>query len=208
MSSKKKQVAARNALGAALIFMFAAAPGAFAAEWYGGVGFGQAKVKKELGCSDFAGIPGVTCSEDRKDTALRLFGGTELAKNVAVEFGYRDLGEAKLNATDGVDTATLKAEVKGFDVSVVGTLPVGTDFGVIGRVGFFRWDLDVKVDETGFPSESFSKSGTDLAFGVGVKYNLSKTMALRAEWERLKDLKVEDFKTDIDVMSVSLAFNF
>ena len=207
MKCYRHHAAARNKLGMALILMFATAPGAFAAEWYGGVGFGQAKVKKELGCSD-PDFAGVTCSEDRKDTALRLFGGTELAKNVAVEFGYRDLGEAKLNATDGVDTVTVKAEAKGFDVSVVGTLPVGTDFGVIGRVGFFRWDLDAKVDVTGFPSESFSKSGTDLAFGVGVKYNLSKTMALRAEWERLKDLKVEDFKTDIDVMSVSLAFNF
>lgn len=207
MKHKKRTVAAGSMFGMALVLTFAAAPSAFADGWYGGIGFGQTNVKKELGCSD-PYFSGTSCSEDRKDTTLRLFGGTEIIKDVAVEFGYRDLGEAKLSASAGAASATEKLKAKAFDVSAVGTLPVGADFGVTGRVGFARWNIDSTYDETGLPTDSVSKSGIAPVIGVGVKYNLSKTMALHAEWEVLKSLKVEDYKTDIDVLSVSMTFNF
>lgn len=190
--------------------------------WYGGVGVGNSKVRNDTTCSDLAVIfdPGFSCSTDDTDTGWKVFIGNQLNKNAAIELGYVDLGKFTVSASGTVTvpptiamTASGDAKPKGFDVTVIGSLPVSNEFAFLGRIGLFHWDLDVSATASGggvSVSQSDSASGTDLTFGVGAQYDFSKSTGVRLEWERFQDVGDENTtgKSDVDLLSVSLVFRF
>ena len=49
---------------------------------------------------------------------------------------------------------------------------------------------------------SAKNDGNDFTYGVGVAYNFTPNLALRAEWERFKAVD------DIDLLSVGVAVKF
>lgn len=158
------------------------------AGWYGGLGIGQSEFKD--GCTGLTGC-------DDKDTAFNIFGGYQFNQNLGAELGYTDLGE--------VSAAGAGVEAKGFELTAVGTLPINQQFAVYGKLGFYRWDVDASA-----PGASFSETGTDPTYGVGVKYNLTRNFALRAHWQRYQDLG-DDATTgssDADVIGVSGVLRF
>lgn len=234
MTGKKKQAAARNALGAALIFMmFAAAPGAFAADekgWYLGAGLGQSKADIDNAKinSLFSGYTGgASTTSDETDTGWKLFGGYEFTRNWAVELAYVDLGKFLTNtrATTGgsTDVYRYESEAKGWSIAGVGTAMVSDTFGVFGKLGAFRWDLDQKCSFTNgggggtscTAPANRSASGTDLTYGVGLKYNLTEQTGLRLEWEQFKDVGNDSFtgssgtgQADVDLISLGIQYTF
>ena len=149
--------------------------------WYGGVGTGEADV-------DVSGF------ED--DTSLKLFGGYEFNKYLAVEGGYTDLGEFDLKGSAGASIG-----VDGVQFVAVGNLPVGRKLSVFAKGGLYRWDADADI----LGVLSLSDDGTDSTFGFGVRYRgenpYGDTLALRLEWERF------DIDGD-DIGLVSLNFVF
>jgi OOP family OmpA-OmpF porin len=72
--------------------------------WYGGVGFGNSKIKDDTFCSDASSLfdPGSSCSSDDTDTGWKVFIGNQFNKNAAIEFGYIDLGKTTGNASGTV----------------------------------------------------------------------------------------------------------
>jgi OmpA-OmpF porin, OOP family len=180
--------------------------------WYAGVGFGQTKINDFNSlCGDILSLlpPGSTCSSDDKDTGWKILAGNQFNQNAAVEFGYIDLGRGTMSLSGPGVGGTANWEATGLNLSLVGTLPVNNEFGVLGRIGIFRWDLDFNVSGIG-GSASGSASGTDLTYGVGVKYDFNKTTGMRAEWEKFKDVgdENETGQGDIDLLSLSLVFRF
>jgi OOP family OmpA-OmpF porin len=171
--------------------------------WYAGVGLGQSKVDIECDLN-------ITCSSDDTDTGWKLFAGNQFSPNAAVEFGYLDLGEAKASGTDSFfGSASLTAEVSGFNVALVGFLPVGNTVNLLGKIGLFLWDLDVGAN-TSIGSGSTSESGTELMFGFGASFDIGQTTAVRIEWERFTDVgdENETGQSDVDLLSASLVFRF
>lgn len=174
--------------------------------WYGGVGFGQSKVKDFFICD-----LDISCSSDDTDSGWKLFVGNQFSPNAAVEIGYVDLGEAKISGTDSfLGSVSLDAESKGFNVALLGFLPVGQAVNLLGKVGLFRWDVDVTASSSSLGSGSLSESGIDLMFGFGASFNVGKTTAIRIEWERFTDVGDEDEtgQSDVDLLSASLVFRF
>ena len=163
--------------------------------WYAGASFGNSKDNDW--CEDVSG------SCDDKDSGWKLFAGNQFNKNAAIEFGYVDLGETSANGTVLGIPVTATGEATGFNVSLVGMMPVGATSNLTGRIGLFRWDSDVSGTAAGIPV-SVSDSGTDLAFGVGASFGIGKNAALRIEWERFQDIGDED---DVDLLSLGIAFN-
>jgi len=161
--------------------------------WYAGVGLGQAS--HDVDCAG-------TTSCDDNDTAWKIFGGYQFNKYLGVEVGYTDLGKASLS--DAISTTAF--EVKGFEVLAVGTYPINQQFEIFGKAGFFRWDLDVKDNVFG----SISESGTDFTFGIGAKYNFSKNLGLRLEWQRYNDIGNDSTTgtSDSDFIGLGLVFKF
>lgn len=169
--------------------------------WYGGVGFGQSKV-------DIVCDLDITCSSDDTDTGWKLFIGNQLNPNAAIEFGYVDLGQAKASGTDSfLGVTSVDFESTGFNLALVGFLPVGNAANLIGKVGMFRWDMDVNASSSVFGSGSASDSGTDLMFGLGASFDIGKTTAVRIEWEQFTDVGDVD-GGDVDLLSASLVFRF
>jgi len=201
-----------------LILGLAAIPQMAQAEgWYAGLGFGNTKIKDDSTCSDAGSLfdPGYSCSVDTKDTGKKVFVGYQFNKNGAVQFGYADLGKFSANASGtsaGIpSTASADLKIKGFDLALVGSLPVTNEFSVLGQIGLFRWDVKVDASATGnLVAENQSATGTDAAFGVGAQYDFSKTVGARMEWERFKDVGKSDTtgKGDVDLFSLSLVFRF
>ena len=221
MFGKKKQVA-RNAFGSVLILAFTAVPGAFAADekgWYLGAGLGQSKVSINEGAINAAaiaaGFTAASTTSDEKGDAWKLFGGYQFTKNWAVEFAYMDAGKfsADTTATGPAGRFKLEWAGKGWSLAGVGTAMVSDNFGVFGKLGAFSWDLDYKCSAVSGAAvcvapTNRSASGTDLTYGVGLKYNLTKQTSLRVEWEQFKDVgnDATGGKGDIDLITVGIQY--
>ena len=161
-------------VASALTLGIAVTPIAHAEGGYAGVGFGQSSV-------DVICDLDIRCNADDTDTALKIFGGYQFNPNFAIEIGYYDLGEATVTGTDSFfGSVTEKFKASGINFAVVGSFPVGERFTLMGKAGFFRWDLDARVN-TSIGSGSLSDTGFGPMFGVGGAFNFSEKLGIRVE---------------------------
>jgi OOP family OmpA-OmpF porin len=165
--------------------------------FYAGLSLGQASASDA--CDDLSGIPGISC--DDKDTAWKILAGYQFNRHLAVELGYTNLGE--VSATDGIDTVTVEATA--IELVAVGMMPLANNFSIYGKIGMYRGDTE--ADVTGLPS--VSESNTDLTFGLGVRYDFTRNLSARAEWQKYTDVGGGDIgESDIDVISLGVLFRF
>jgi OmpA-OmpF porin, OOP family len=197
MKSKKALVAALIGVSAAV-----AAPAAFAqargaaadAGWYAGGSLGQSTAD----CK----VSGGSC--DDKDTAWKIFGGYQINRNFGVELGYADLGKITVSAGG----SSLSVETTSWDLVGVGSFPMANQFSIYGKLGFNRTETK---------AGSAKDNGTDLTFGAGVRYDFSRNLGVRGEWQRYKAttpaatsgaITVTSGDFDIDVLSVGVVWKF
>ena len=195
---------------------------AHAGELYAGVGLGNAKMKDNRACGAARNLlnDGYSCtSTDNTNHGLKLVGGYQLMDILGFELSYLNFGGTTANAsgisksTSTSATAKTEFEAKGFAFAAVGTLPVTKDFGVIGRVGIFRWNVQSTASIPGGSSTLAKDTKPGFTFdniGIGFKYGISKTMDMRVEWERFKDVGDTHItgQGDIDLITLGLLFNF
>jgi len=176
-------------LAAAAVAMPAAAQSA-----YIGFGAGQSKFN----------FSGCTSPCDDKGKAFKLFGGYQFNRYVAAEFGYSDLGKTTFGPAN--------IEANAWELSAVGTWGVpmntgGIGLGLLGRLGVYNGEAKGTIPSIG----AEAKHGTtDLTFGLGLQADLSRIIAVRAEWQRFSKMGGGGLgeKADIDVISVSGLFRF
>jgi OmpA-OmpF porin, OOP family len=150
------------------------------------------------GCSGII-VPGIDCNDS--DIAWRILGGYSINPNFSVELGYQDLG--KVRATGFGVNGEVTANV--WELVAVGTLPLRNRFSVYGKLGGYRGDTKL-TSNTGF---SGTDTNTDVTFGVGARYDLSRQIALRAEYQSYQSVGGDTVGTsDFDVISVGALFNF
>lgn len=182
--------------GLALAIVIGMAPPSWAAG-YLGASFG----KSDMDPSITEGLI-TSGTVDGKDSGFKFFGGVELNKNVALEFGYIDAGETTYSGSFfGSPVTGGTVEVSGFNFGVVGSFSVSPQFSLLGKIGFFTWEAEAN-DTTGGVPFSAKDDGTDLSFGFGAQYNFSKQVGMRAEWERF------DANADIDFLSLGIVVGF
>lgn len=166
---------------------------------YGGVTIGQSKAKGF--CDEFTG-PGLSC--DDKDNSLRLLGGYQFHPNFAVELGVLYLGEVQARGPGG----TFTVESAALEALGVGMLPLGDKFSVYGKAGIYRAETEARLN-TVILTETQKESNFDLTFGFGVRFDVAKNLALRAEWQRYMDVGGDDIgEADIDVISFGVLLKF
>ena len=140
---------------------------------------------------------------DTSDTGFKVFGGYQFNRNVGLEVAYVDLGKASYSGFAGPAPVTGgKVEVTGVNLSAIGAWPVAPNFDVFGKIGFLSWE-DKASDVTGGVPFSDKIDGTDLSFGFGAAWHLTRNVRLRVEWERFR---VDD--TDADLFSVGAVYKF
>jgi opacity protein-like surface antigen len=116
------------------------------------------------------------------DTGFRIFGGYQINRTFSAELGY-----ATLYDKGGVD-------VTAWELVGLGSLPIANQFSVFGKLGLAMWEVK------GFGAK---RDGTDLTFGVGLQYDLSRNVGIRAQWQRY-DTDPEE----ADALTIGLVYRF
>ncbi len=137
--------------------------------------------------------PGVSLSslaEDERGKSFKLFGGYQFNRNIALEAGYFHLGQFGFTSTTapaGTLGGTMK--VQGFNLDLVGTMPLTERFSALARLGAQYAKTNDNFTGTGAAaasSQSRTERGTKLKYGLGLQYELSPSMWLRGEVERYR----------------------
>jgi OOP family OmpA-OmpF porin len=102
-------------------------------------------------------------------TAIGVLGGYSFNQNVAAEVAYTNLGSADYYGT------SITGHV--FSVAAVGSLPLNKDFSLLGKLG---------VASSTYEVSGYSESKSDLTYGIGAQYNVSKTVGIRLGYDSFK----------------------
>lgn len=123
---------------------------------YGGGGLGTPNYKSSVN-----GISG-----HGSGVGGKLYGGYQITPNFGVEGGFVDLGH--------IDDANGKVKVRGAYVHGVGSYEFAPQWSVLGSVG---------IAQARFTTTKGNDSSPALKLGAGMQYDLTKTVALRAQYE-------------------------
>ena len=166
-------------LAGAVAAMFVAAP--VFAQSYIGVGVGSATVSGV----DQTIPPIALTGGNSSKTSLKIFGGFKFTPNWGLEAQYSDLGKRDLVLRNGaaqIGTGSLKASQ--LSIAATGTLPLASNFSLFGKLGVSANSAKASLTApaVGFAATS-SDNKSDLMFGVGVLYDITPKIAVRAEYE-------------------------
>jgi len=184
--------------------------------WYVGANVGQTRAKIDdaritaqlLG----NGKTLTSITDDNRDTGYKLFGGYRYNKNFAVEAGYFDLGQFGFTSTTtplGTLAGTIR--LKGFNIDAVGILPITEKFSAFGRVGLNYAQARDAFTGTGSVvvlDPTPSKRDTNLKLGLGLQYDFTESLGMRAEGERYRINDAVGNRGDINMYSLGLVYRF
>jgi opacity protein-like surface antigen len=160
---------------------------------------GQGKIESDAG-------NGFTVS--KTDTSYSIGAGYDFNKFVGVEVAYRDLGTIRDRGTDSDEAGsyswTDKVNATAFQASVIGKLPVSDVVNVYGRVGIAKLDVDQTIRINNQSSFSYDDSTTKGLLGIGVSYDITPEIALRAEYNQYA--KWDD--TKLSALTVGATYHF
>lgn len=214
MKSVAKAVATLGIVGCAAINShFAVADDS---GWIAGFNAGQsraniddARITSELLGS---GLATTSIIDNDRDTAYKIFGGYKFNKYFALEGGYFNLGEFSFTATANPQgTLVGNIKINGLNLDVVGTLPLAQKFSSFGRIGVQFAQVNDAFAGTGsvtVANPNPSESATNYKTGLGVQYDFTESVGLRAEWERYRINDAVGNRGDIDTLTVGLIVMF
>jgi OOP family OmpA-OmpF porin len=163
------------AIAATLAIMASSSFAADKPSYYAGVDVGSTKI------DGFSG----------HNTSFGGFVGYQYNENVAVEAGYRRLADFDV----AVGSANANVTLNQAALSVVGTMPISTEFNVFGRLGYNH--IDAKGS---FRGNSATESVSRAVYGIGMGYNIAPNVAAR--------LEIQKPSADTTNISVGLAYKF
>lgn len=167
---------------------------------YVGAAAGEASYREV--CNDASTLVGTAASVvclHKEDVGIKGFVGWRFYRYLAAELSYIDFGSvsASGSASGGAVTATTKAKAAG--VSALGFLPLGERLSIFGRLGLLQSRVSTKSEGTVVAQDEHGE--TELHVGIGAQFNLSGRWALRGEYERMND-------TRIDLISLGAQYRF
>lgn len=192
------------------------------AGWYAGGSLGSARAKSDTSAAQLdaeLATLGITATStlNEDDTGFKLFAGYQFNKNLAVEGGYVDLGKpiefSSVVTAPGAGTVKTTIKNDGWNMDVVGILPINDAFSAFGKVGLYYSKTTLDVSATGAggtAAVSANKTETTPKFGLGANYAFTKNVGVRAEWERYKNLGDNNTtgEGDVDLWSIGVSFKF
>lgn len=160
-----------------------------------------------------AGATGLSSSDDGKSNQWRLQGGYQFNPNFAVEAGYIDLGKAKYNATYAGGNASGELKAGGFDLAVLGILPIMDDLSILGKAGI----IDAKAKSSlSANAPATSASGNDSTnevlplFGIGASYKVSQAVDVRVDLDHVSGIGKSGKTGEMNstMLSLGAAYHF
>lgn len=179
--------------------------------WGLGVGQSQSQIDDRLTTNSLLGSstsPGSFTSE-KQDTSYKLFGGYQFNRNFALEAGYFNLGKFTYSTSLPAGTLNGRYEIEGLNLDLVGTLPMGSRWSALARVGAHHAITRDGFSGPGLPASASvdnSQRANNLKVGLGLQYELTPSMFLRGEAERFRVKDGLGNNGDVNVFSMSLVF--
>lgn len=158
--------------------------------FYVGGALGEASYREA--CRDFdtlVGVEGAFNCASKQATAGKVFAGWRFHRFLAAELSYIDYGEVKATGTVAGAAVTATSAVKAAGISVLGMLPLGESFWVYGRLGLLQTRISSKAQ--GAVVANSDSGETEPHVGIGGMLQLSRGWALRAEYERVNDTRID-----------------
>lgn len=188
--------------------------------YYGGIGVGQSHARISGDALGVAGATASSLSTDESALGWKAFGGYQVNRNFGVELGYVRLGtfSATRDVTaPGAGSIHRSTRNAGLFADLVGTLPIGSrGFAAIGRIGGVyshtrsSYSLSGGVALAPGVDSRPAEREFNWKHGAGAQYELSRTAAARAEWERYtrlgKDATTGEHTVDLFSINVQLRF--
>jgi OOP family OmpA-OmpF porin len=190
------------------------------ASFYAGAGLAQNGLEEWFETLDDGSLSG---DFDDSDTGMRLFGGVDFGRYVAVELGYADMGEGSVRAqSDGsgfiwnAGPVAQDVEVEGIDLALLGRVPLTDDWTAFGKAGVLSWEVTMAAAGDTQCCGPFAfgqdQDGRGLIYGAGVQYQGFDHLRIVAEYgvAEFSDkgffFLAEDVK--VDSFGISLAYLF
>ena len=172
-------------LAVAIAASFVAAP--VFAQGYVGLGVGSASATGVDGSRGIAPFS-VTGGNSSKGF-VKIFGGYQFSPNWGVEAQYADMGnrDIALRNGAGVSVATGSLKFSQFSIAGTGTLPLGANFSLFGKLG-----ASSNTAKGSLVGVTDSDSTTSLMLGIGAAYSISKQISVRVEYENFGKLAKDD----------------
>lgn len=164
-------------------------------------------------------FPTTSISEDKSDTAFKVFGGTEVNSNLAVEVGFALFGEATANYVSSNEEDTVTANA--IFIQALGKTAINDKTELFIKLGLQYWSLDFEADFNTPPySGSGSSTGLDFVYGLGAEYKVDDRISVRFDFEQYNNVGdgvkapcpcvgMNYYRlsgSDVDVMSVAVIY--
>ena len=195
-----------------------ASPGALAGDngWYVGGNVGQSRSTIDddriKGGLQSGGFTTTSLGDDNRDIGFKVFGGYQFIPYFALEGGYFNLGKFGFNAaTQPAGTLDGNIRLMGLNLDAVGILPIAYRFSALGRIGVAYTQARDTFAGTGavnVPDPSRDKRAANYKFGLGLQYDITDSLGLRAEAERYRVNDAVGNRGDIDLFSAGLLYRF
>lgn len=167
------------------VMLFLCATGGAFADIYIGASYLDTSTKFSSSTEDF----------NTSNGGYKAFIGWNFVRFFGLEATYRDMGSQ--DESSGSDS--VKADLKGYDLSARGILPLGKIINLFAKAGY----VDVQVNgslDSGSTPEDLNSSDWKVYYGAGIEFNFGKHISLRGEYE--------DFQVDQTLTSASAGILF
>ena len=141
-----------------------------------------------------------------------MFLGYQMNPNFALEGGYFNLGQFNFRATTA-PAGSLSGQIKlqGLNLDLVGKMPLNERWSVLARVGAQSAQARDRFSGTGAVhvlNATPSQRATHVKAGLGLQYEMSKSLLVRVEGERYRINDAVGNLGGVNVFSLSLVMPF
>ena len=161
---------------------------------------GASYVGLNAGKSDFSLGRGIAAfPSDNKDTVYSIYAGSYFSSNLGLELGYTNLG--KITRAGG------KTKANGANLSLVGKIPLGTSFNLLGKLGTMYGRTEVSA-APGSGITSGSENGFGVSYGLGAEYSFNPNWSAVLQYDAY-DLKFPGSGRDrVSAATAGLRYRF
>ncbi|MDD2775881.1 MAG: OmpA family protein [Gallionella sp.] len=161
------------------------------------------------------GLTTTAIADNNRDTGYKLFGGYQFNKYFGLEGGYFNLGQfGFLSTTLPAGSLAGNIKLQGLSFGTVGTLPITERFSAFGRLGLNYAQSRTSFSGTGAGlgvvplNPNPNKNQINYKLGLGVQYDVTPSLGMRAEVERYRVNDAIGNKGDVDLYTIGLIYRF
>lgn len=162
-------------------------------------GSGNSYIGLNAGQSDFSVSNGTGVFPiDKRDDAYSIYAGSYINNNLGFEAGYVDFGR--------IGRAGGNTKANGINLSVVGKLPLGNSFNLLGKVGTTYGRTEVSSLDAGVTAGTEEEFGW--SYGLGAEYAFNPQLSAVLQYDE-HDLKFAGGDRDrISAATIGLRYRF